>query len=180
MIDADVMRLRQLRNVALRARALARALDSDSAIDSASFSRGAVICWTIARVATGRLRAHPYLSYQKGPSRIRELADRTIASIAAFAAQRQRRSCGAFALELRCVAREVDDARALTRSPDLSDALGRIQFQLRRLAKDLDCGAQNEPGKDAVPRMNAIVRVEASGGALDAIGSENNWPYLAI
>ena len=100
---------------------------------------------------------------------IRELADRTIASIAAFAAQRQRRSCGAFALELRCVAREVDDARALTRSPDLSDALGRIQFQLRRLAKDLDCGAQNEPGKDAVPRMNAIVRVEASGGALDAI-----------
>ena len=78
MIDAEVSRLRKLRNVALRARALAKILDSDSQEQSV-FARSAVICWTIARVASGRLRAHPYLSYQQGPSRMRDVADGLVA-----------------------------------------------------------------------------------------------------
>jgi hypothetical protein len=180
MIDADVVRLRQMRNVALRARALARALNSDSAIDRAVFARCAVTFWGIARVASGRLRAHPYLNYQKGPSLIRELADRAGASIAAFSAHRRRRSLSALALELQCVAHEVDDARALTRLPDLSDSLGRRQLQLRRLAKELDARAQSQLGADAMPGINALVCVDADGDTLHALAVQNDWPYLAI
>ncbi len=45
------------------------------------------------------------------------------------------------AQQLQAVAREVDDVRALTWSPELSDALGRMQIQMRRLANELDLGA---------------------------------------
>jgi hypothetical protein len=169
MIDADVMRLRQLRNAALRARALAQALNSDSAGDNALCAKSAVIFWNIARVATGRLRAHPYLSYQKGPGRGRELADSAIASITAFIARQRGRNLDALASQLRRVAREVDDARAVTRSPDLSDSLGRSQLQLRHIARHF-AGMR--------PRLETV-RADAQGAALKAMDS-GNWPYLAI
>lgn len=175
MIDADVMRLRHLRNSALRARALALALQSDSNTDHAVFARSAVVCWLIARVATGQLRAHPYLNYQRGPSAVRGLCDRAIASIAAFTAGRRGRTFSALALELECVARDVDDARALARLPDLSDSLGRTQLQLSRLGKDLDSRARGERGADAMPGTKARIPGKDAG-----IGAQNDWPYLAI
>jgi hypothetical protein len=178
MIDAEVVRLRKLRNVALRARAFAKALESNS-IDGAVFAQCALACWNIARIASGTLRAHPYLSYQKGPSQIRALAYQAIASLAALTARRQSRSAGLYALELQCVAREVGDVRALTWLPDLSDALGRVQLRLRRLATELDTGAQRELG--AVPKAShAVVGAKINDDALDEIGPVNNWPYLAI
>jgi hypothetical protein len=169
MIDAEVMRLRKLRNTALRARALARALESDS-IDDSVFAESAVLCWTISRIATGRLRAHPYLSYQQGPSQIRELIDRAVASMVAVTARRRNSCFSVYAPELQSVTREVADARALTWSADLSEALGRAQLQLRRLAKQLDGGAQLEVG--AVPQRN--------GDTLEDMATQPKWPYLAI
>jgi hypothetical protein len=169
MIDAEVMRLRKLRNVALRARALAKALESDS-IDDCVFAKSAAICWTISRIATGRLRAHPYLRYQQGPSQIRELMDRTIAALVALAARRRNRCSSVYAPELQSVSREVADARALTWSADLSEALGRAQLQLGRLAKQLDGDAQYEVG--AVPQQH--------GDALEDMATQPKWPYLAI
>jgi hypothetical protein len=168
MIDAEVMRLRKLRNIALRARALAKALESDS-IDDCVFTKSAVICWTVSRIATGRLRAHPYLRYQQGPSQIRELIDRATAALLALAARRRNRCFSVFAPELQSVSREVADARALTWSADLGEALGRAQLQLRRLAKQLDASARHEVGA-----------VQENGDALEDIGTETNWPYLAI
>jgi hypothetical protein len=179
MIDAEVVRLRKLRNVALRARALASALESDS-IDDGVFAQSAVLCWTISRIASGRLRAHPYLSYQQGPSQISELIARAIASVAALTARRRDRRYSVYAPQLQCVAREVADARALTWSADLSDALGRAQLQLRRLAKELDAGVQHEAGLLAVPRITALPRAQENGGALEDLGTETHWPYLAI
>ena len=176
MIDAEVLRLRNLRNMALRARALANTLSSDS--DSV-LARGAVTCWTIARIATGRLRAHPYLSYQKGPSRLREVADRSLASFVALNARRENRRLSVFAVQLQAVARVVDDVRALTWSPDLSDALGRMQIQIRRLANELELGAHAESGTAIMPRAQAAVCTEA-GDSLNDVSVENNWPYLAI
>ena len=71
MIDDEVMRLRRLRNTALRAREIAAMLDSNAADRSSVLSQSAVSCWRIARVITGRLREHPYPSYQRGPSTVR-------------------------------------------------------------------------------------------------------------
>jgi hypothetical protein len=178
MIDAEILRLRKLRNVALRSRALAKILDSDSTQERSVFSRSAVICWTIARVASGRLRAHPYLSYQQGPSRLRDLADGLIASLLAMNARRQNRRLSIYAQQLQTVAREVDDVRALTWSPDLSDALGRMQIQMRRLANELDLGALGETGTAMLPRK-AVACAETSNSLQD-ISADNAWPYLAI
>ena len=177
MIDAEVLRLRKLRDVALRARALAKALQSNP-IDSAAFAEGAVICWTIARIASGTLRAHPYLSYQKGPSALGAASDQAIAALAAWIARLQGRSHRVFATELQCVAREVSDVRALTWLPDLSDALGRVQLRLRRLGATLDAAARSELGMAAKP-THAVGRAETPDAATDG-ATASDWPYLAI
>jgi hypothetical protein len=179
MIDAEVLRLRKLRSVALRSRALAKILDSNSTEGQSVFARSAVICWTIARIASGRLRAHPYLSYQQGPSKRRVLADGVIASLIALNARRQNRSLSVCAQQLQTVAREVDDVRALTWSPDLSDALGRMQIQMRRLAHEFDLGALSETGKTMLPRAKAVAGA-AAVNSLDEITADSAWPYLAI
>jgi hypothetical protein len=126
------------------------------------------------------LRAHPYLSYQRGPSQGRALADRLIAAVVASIARGQNRRLNILAEQLQCVAREVDDARALTWSQDLSDALGRTQLQVRRLAKELDTELHSDAAKVGASRINAIVRADPSQVALEDIGVENSWPYLAI
>jgi hypothetical protein len=179
MIDAEVLRLRKLRNVALRARALAKILDSDSAEGQSVFARSAVICWTIARVASGRLKGHPYLSYQRGPGPLRELADSVIASLVALNARRDNRCSTIYLQQLQTVAREVDDVRALTWSPDLSDSLGRMQIQMRRLANELNLSALGETGATLLPRAKVVACAETSS-ALDEIAADSNWPYLAI
>jgi hypothetical protein len=179
MIDAEVLRLRKLRSVALRARAFAKILDSSSVEGQSILARSAVICWTIARIASGRLRGHPYLSYQQGPSRLRDTADRLIASVVAMNARRQNRTLSVYAQQLQTVAREVDDVRALTWSPDLSDALGRMQIQVRRLANELDRGLLEESGVAVMPRTKVLARA-AAVNTLEGINADTAWPYLAI
>jgi hypothetical protein len=184
MIDAEVARLRRLRNTALRARAVAAALDSDSARDSA-FSRSAANCWTIARVITGWLRGHPYLSYQREPSELRRLNDRVGAGLLGAIARYRGRTHQAFSEQLRRVARELDDARALTWSPDLSDSLGRSQMQMRRLMVEMDEGARKEGGLRADRGSRPAARLDIRTGAERADRGQagedpGNWPYLAI
>jgi hypothetical protein len=180
MIDAEVARLRELRNVALRVRALAKVLDGDPAVDDSIFTKSAVLCWNIARVATGRLQGHPYLSYQKGPSPVRGWSDRIATSAIALLARYQGRSLDVLAAELQLLARELDDARALTWSQDLSDALGRAQMQMRRLAGELPVVAPSERGTGTASRPEAQAKIAASDDALDAINVASDWPYLAI
>jgi hypothetical protein len=178
MIDAEVMRLRRLRNTALKARALATALDSDPARGSSVFSRSAVSCWRISRVITGWLRAHPYLSYQQGTSEARRVYDRFSAGVQSAVARSRGRSRQTFCAELQRVARELDDARALTWSLDLSDTFGRSQMQIRALIKELDADALNE----AASRHETPVRLDTRTGSRreDAGSIAGNWPYLAI
>jgi hypothetical protein len=178
MIDAEVLRLRKLRNVALRARALAKTLDSGSAEGRSVFTRSALICWAIARLASGRLRAHPYVSYQSGPSRLRALSDGLLAAFVALNARRQNRNLSVCAQHLQTVARELDDVRSLTWSADLSDVLGRMQSQMRRLANELDLGALGETGAGR-RRVKVMARPEASDSRGE-IAAERSWPYLAI
>lgn len=178
MTDAEVLRLRNLRDVALRTRAFAKCLESDAS-GRALFARSAVICWTIARVASGRLRAHPYLQYQKGPSSRRQIADLMFAAWSTLAARRRNCRFDDYARQFKMLARTVDDVRALTWSPDLSDALGRMQLRLHRLANELDAAARAEGGATATARQNAQLQADTRA-KLDEISVENNWPYLAI
>jgi hypothetical protein len=82
-----------------------------------------------------------------------------------------------FSDELRRVARELDDARALTWSSHLSDTLGRSLTQIRGLINEL-AAARNESGS----RPETAPRVETRIGAVrDDSGSvAGSWPYLAI
>jgi hypothetical protein len=178
MIGTEVARLRRLRNTALRARALAAALDSDPAQRGSVFSRGAVNCWQIARVITGLLRGHPYLSYQRGPGEMRGAHDRISAGLMGGIARYRGRTHQTLSDELRRVARELDDARALTWSSDLSDALGRSQRQIRGLIEELDAGVRSASGS----RHETAPQVETRIAAVpdDAGSVAGNWPYLAI
>src|SRR5258708_38913727 len=128
MSESEVTRVGRLRNPALRGRAVAATLDSEPARRDSVFSRGAVSCWQIARIITGLLRAHPYLSYQRGPSEVRGVYDRLSAGLLGGIARYRGRSHQTFSDELRRVARRLDDARALTWSSELRDTLGRAQI----------------------------------------------------
>ena len=132
----------------------------------------------ITRVITGLLRGHPYLSYQRGPSEVRGILDRVIAGLLGGFARYRGRSHLTFSDELRRVARELDDARAVTWSSHLSDAFGRSLMQIRGLIKELDAAARNESGS----RQETAPRVETRIGAVrDDSGSvAGSWPYLAI
>jgi hypothetical protein len=164
MIDAEVARLRKLRNRALRVRALAEVLNADRLGRDRPIALSALIAWRVARVVTGRLRAHPNLSYQQGPSRIRSWFDRADVFLIGTTARVADRGVRVYAAELQWLARELDDARALTRDQELSDALGRAQRQFRRLLQEL-AGA---PDHAALPRLDTSSR------------PATDWPYLAI
>jgi hypothetical protein len=178
MIDAEVMRLRRLRNAVLRARAMARALDSHSGRLDSVFSRSAIDCWCIARVITGKLRAHPYLPYQQGPGDLRKIYNHIAAKLSGGLAQRQGRQCRALAVELHRVSRELDDVRALTWSSELSDTLGRSQMHIRRLVVEVDAAARREGGASYEPAHTENPAI--SGGRDDSGAAAGQWPYLAI
>jgi hypothetical protein len=178
MIDAEVIRLRRLRNTALRARAIAVALDSDAAERGSVFSASAQICWRIARLMTGRLRAHPYLSYQRGPSELRAAYHRVGAAVLGAIARYRGRHRQTYAGELRHVARELDDARALTWSTELSDTLGRLQMQIRRLLAELDAGALAEAGVGLETALRGGPRADRAPD--EAESAAGDWPYLAF
>ena len=69
--------------------------------------------------------------------------------------------------------------RALTWSPELSDALGRMQIQMRRLTNELDLCALHDSGVAAMPRVKVMARAEATD-SLQEMTADNAWPYLAI
>src|SRR5271167_2260104 len=176
MRDAKVVRLRKLRDTALRVRALAEALGSDRRAENRAIAISAVISWRVARVITGHLRAHPNLSYQKGPSQLRYLFIRAAAMLVGTAARYRGRVLPAYAARLQCLARELADARALIWEPDWGDTLGRAQRQIRQATQDIAAVSdQTAPSRaDASARLSSNER--ATGDARIAA----DWPYLAI
>jgi hypothetical protein len=176
MIDMEVMLLRRLRNAALRARAFAAVIDSDSNQRNSAVVRSGLSCWGIARAATGVLRGHPYLSYQQGPSELRAVYDHVCALLSAAIARARGRRLRTFSQKLRLVARELDDSRALTRSTELSDTLGRAQVKLRRLLRELDVAVLVEAGSSG--EIAALLNAPAGIRREDALAGD--WPYLAF
>jgi hypothetical protein len=143
---------------------------------NAMLSRSAGGCWRIARVITGRLRAHPHLGYQRGPSRVRGAHSYLGAAFVAGVARMQGRTLQCCSAQLRLLTRELDDARALTWSADFSDSLGRFQLQIRSLIEEVEAAAQWEAGT-----IGAAARAETRNCTRKprAEGAPA-WPYLAF
>jgi hypothetical protein len=171
MIDAEVIRLRRLRRVALLTRKLAQTLNLRFP-DDGEFARSAVAAWSVARLINGRLKSHPNLSYQQGPGALQSVMDHGLAMLTGLIAVKQGRPHTVFVQQLQILAREMDDTRALTWSADLGDALGRAQWQLLRLLQELSVGLRREGG------LQAEVRAEVPSSSAPA--SPTDWPYLAI
>jgi hypothetical protein len=171
-----------LRNTALRARAIATVLDAGHSDRDSVLARSALACWRIARVITGKLKAHPYPSYQREPGYLHSLTDGAVAALMGGAVRLRGGRFGMYAGRLRIVARELDDVRALTWSPTLSDTLGRLQAELRSLTCELDADARVEAGSQSEAAARLEVGVEGVGinGRTDASGVAANWPYLAL
>lgn len=127
---------------------------------------------------SGRLRAHPYPAYQKGPSTVRRAFDEALASLVSDAAKYRGRSTQRLFAELQRVANALEDARALTWSPDLSDTFGRAQSRLNRLMSEVDDGAHHETGSRVWTSRRAGAR--PASGRNDASAVTGDWPYLAF
>lgn len=200
MIDIEVVRLRQLRNTALRARAIGLALNARSPDGDSLFAQSALACWRVARLITGKLRAHPYQSYQREAGSLRTWYHRAIAALIAAGARVRGESFGSFLPHLQRVARELDDSRALTWSPTLSDAFGRSQSEFRVLLEELFAAVHAEEaarakvvarakgverekaalGSDAVVGRHASIRLEVAASRASPSQAAAHWPYLAF
>jgi hypothetical protein len=161
-MNDEVNRLRMLRKAALQGRALAEVLNHATRRD-AVLSRAALLCWRVARIATARLRAHPYERYQRDPSWSEHLDDGLRVRMQAWVAGLRGRRIKLLSRQIDGVAREVDDVRRLTLSPDLSDSLGRAQEHLRPLLEQIARRARTEGG--------AKVEVELPAPSEDAVHS---------
>ena len=167
MVDPEVERLRRLRGAALRLRAVARELGSRGVSPGDSLlSRGACAGWRIARTVSGRLRAHPFADFQQDASVGVLLQNAIAAKWAARAATDRSRALQAFDRQLRRVARQLDDARALCWDGDLSDSLGRSQTEFRALAAETSAAVRTP--------LPALVR----SAPVTPAGSD--WPFVAL
>jgi hypothetical protein len=180
MIDAEVLRLRRLRVSALHVRAVAKALARNRAVaHDVLLHRGACASWRIARAVSGRLRAHPYQRYQKDAGLAVILRNSVLAMATAFRATNRTRALTLFEAELRHIGRELDDARALTWSADLSDTFGRSQIEIRSLLSTLQTETGGAGLPAATPQRREFVPVTAKRSEYgDAAGGD--WPYLAF
>jgi hypothetical protein len=173
MIDHEVERLRRLRASALGVRAVAKALhDGASARPEPYAARSQHAAWRIARTITGHLRAHPFEQFQKGAGLGILVANRIVAMATVLASRRPDQVRARLHSVLRRLARELDDARAVTWSPELSDSFGRAQLEIRSLLLELQSQTQALDGNISQP-------VQAAALAIDAMAPAD-WPYLAI
>jgi hypothetical protein len=174
MIDAEVARLRRLRDEALRVRQIARRLGAARwGINEPLLTRGACASWRIVRVAAGKLIEHPYLRYQQGAGLGSLLSHRLAAEWIVLTRKDRSRALQALAVELQSLSRQLNDARALTWSTDFSDTLGRSQSEIKSLLQELAVETEGLPLTEAAPRTDSLV-----GGLAQRL--EGDWPYLAF
>lgn len=190
MTDQEVARLRRLRDSALQVRAIARALGSTRwAWSDPLLSRIACSSWRIARTVSGRLRAHPYVRYQKDVSVGSLVRNSVRARLLALSTRSRMKALVHCESQLRQLARQLDDARALTWTPDLSDTFGRLQIEIKSLIAALAHqtalahGTKRAPDSERFPKRAAVTEgrpaIESGVGDL-APPVAVDWPYLAF
>src|SRR5882757_4918520 len=187
MIDSEVARLRRLRGSALRVRAVARALgNTRQTLQDPLLNHARCAAWRVARVASGRLRMHPYARFQEDPGLGVVFKNSFVAATAGLRARRSRRQA-LLSLEghLTRLARQLDDARALTLAPDLSDSLGRLQIEIRSVLTALERRTALEQRtapeqRTALERETPVGLTSVVAGPSYAAPADADWPYLAF
>jgi hypothetical protein len=144
----------------------------------ALLTRGGCAAWRVARAATGRLRAHPYARYQKEAGVSVLLMNGLVAAVAALGASRQS-ALKRFDANLKRLARELDDARALTRAADLSDSLGRSQLEVRSLLGAL-ADETGSPGTASHPAPPPATQARSDASGYGSAAAAADWPYLGF
>jgi hypothetical protein len=165
MIDAEVLRLRKLRNSALGARALAFALDPSGADEYCT--RSAVLSWRVVRLTSGRLSEHPFPDYQRSAGALTAWRLAASARVRSSFLARFGRGHSALLREMEDLTRALNDVRSLTLAPHLSDALGRAHGALQESL------ARGSPRPAVQPFIAASSHDGQAGGA-------GMWPYLGL
>ena len=183
MVDPEISRLRRLRAMALRLRAIACILRSKPyAANDVLLERAAGASWRIARAVSGRLRAHPYANYQQDAGLGQRLCDRLFANFLTLGIRTRAQALVKCEWHLGALARQLADVRALTWSPDLSESLGRSQFELSQLFDALARETLGTSGSMPLPHGCAVA-VNGAGSFSGSIVSGTligDWPYLAL
>jgi len=169
MIDKEVERLRRLRAAALRVRAIAQALDPRDAL----LNRGRCAAWRVARIVSGRLRAHPYASFQKDAGIGVVVANSLAAANALLGVRTRQQGLLRFEAQLKTLSQELSDVRALTSSSDLNDSFARSQIEIRSLLAALGV----ETGRVLASELPGVTSLANADGAA-AVSSD--WPFLAF
>jgi hypothetical protein len=175
MIETEVARLRRLRNSALRVRAVARALADTRAVHGDPLlGNAACAAWRVARAVSGHLRGHPYVRFQRDAGIGSIVANSVVATGEAVIATNRTKAFKTLSRRLRKMLRELEDARAVTLTPDLSDAFGRSLSEFRPML------AQAELEARPVARQRSGVPVRGAAHAAYGASTDGDWPYLAL
>jgi hypothetical protein len=178
MGDSEVARLRRLRSSALQVRAIARFLGTERwATNDPLLLRAACLSWRIARTISGYLRSHPYARYQKDAGAGGAIGNLLLASHMAFTIRGRMQALVECESRLERLLRQLDDARALTWSPELSDAFGRSQAEIKLLLAAL---ADETQSTSVSKRLQKLQPVAATREQDLAPSLERDWPYLAL
>jgi hypothetical protein len=173
MLDPEIERLRRLRGAALKLRELAKELAArGGASDEPLLHRGACSAWRVARIVSGRLRAHPFADFQKDAGVAVVVGNAVTAKLTAQLATTRARALKAFDRQLKDVRRQLDDARALAWDADLSDTLGRSQVELRALAAATQDALSARRGTTAP--LASLTRINPGERAV------TDWPFVAL
>lgn len=172
MIDGEVSRLRQLRNSALKVRAIAYGLQTTlGLIDDPVLNRVACSAWRISRIVSGRLLGHPYLEYQRGPTVLQLVGHVAQAASARLMAVDRARSLRTFSVKLRKLLRELDNTRSLTWTLELSACFARSQAELSSALHVIEL---------QVGTTSRQIYLHAnSAPSVAGASSQGTWPYIA-
>jgi hypothetical protein len=115
------------------------------------------------------LKTNPYQRYQQDVGIASLARSSVLAWLSALMVRSRLQALRECESQLRRLSRLLDDARALTWSPDLSDAFGRSQLEIRSLMASLAHETHSTWGAES----------RAAGQPL-AQPMAGDWPYLAF
>jgi len=179
MNDAELMRLRRLRELALRSRAIARAMAANRhTSDDPLLLGGAMSSWRIVRAVSGKLKSQPDVRFHADIGIVDRSYHQVCTALQLLKRGTRSRVLREYLAIMRQLSRQLDDARSLTLSADLSDTFGRTQSEINVLTTEL--ARQVDMPGHALCRRGRECRGATSGVRTLVPPVEAEWPYLSL